>query len=68
MTTQQPSYWSWLVTVNGYIDFQTAQMLAGLMLMLAVFLVIMIAIEMVISVYVHFRINVFAAETLSELR
>jgi hypothetical protein len=68
MTTQQPSYWSWLVTINGYTDFQTAQMLAGLMLMLAGFLVIMIAIEMVISVHVHFRINVFAQETVSELR
>ena len=68
MTTQQPSYWSWLVTINGYTDFQTAQMLAGSMLVLAVFLVIMTAIEMAISVYVHFRIDVFAEETLSELR
>jgi hypothetical protein len=68
MTSQQPSYWSWLVTVDGYPDFQMAQMLAGLTFMLAVFLVIMIAIEMAISVHVHFRINVFAEETLSELR
>jgi hypothetical protein len=68
ITTQQPSYWSWLVTVDGYIDFQMAQMLAGLTLMLAVFLAIIIAVEMVIAVHVHFRMNVFAEETLSELR
>ncbi|MDX1813714.1 MAG: hypothetical protein R3319_02895 [Candidatus Bathyarchaeia archaeon] len=68
MATQQPSYWSWLVTVDGYADFQTAQMFAGLTFMLAVFLIIMIAIEMAVLVHVHFRINVFAEETLSELR
>jgi hypothetical protein len=68
ITTQQPSYWSWLVTVDGYADFQTAQMFAGLTLMLAVFLIIIIAIEIAISVHVHFRLNLFAEETLSELR
>jgi hypothetical protein len=36
--------------------------------MLAVFLAIIIAVEMVIAVHVHFRMNVFAEETLSELR
>jgi hypothetical protein len=68
MTTQQPSYWSWLVTVNGYIDFQTAQMFAGLTGMLAVFLAIIIVLEVVISVYAHSRINAFAEETLNMLR
>jgi len=68
MTTQQPSYWSWLVTVDGYIDFQTEQMLASLTRMLAVFLAIIIAAEVVIAVYAYFRINAFAEETLSELR
>ena len=68
MITQQPSYWSWIVTVDGYIDFQTAQSFAGLTRMLAVFLAIIIAVEMVIVVYVHFRINAFAEETLNALR
>jgi hypothetical protein len=68
MTTQQPSYWSWIVTVDGYIDFQTAQSFAGLTLMLAVFLAIILAAEVVIVVYVHFRINAFAEETLNALR
>ena len=69
ITTQQSSYWSWLVTVDGgYIDFQTAQMLAGVTRMLAVFLVIIIIVEAVVAVYAYFRINVFAEETLRELR
>jgi len=67
MITQQSSYWSWLVTVDGYINFQTAQMLAGLTRMLAFFLVIIIAAEVVIVVYAHFRINAFAEETLNAL-
>jgi hypothetical protein len=69
VTTQQSSYWSWLVTVDGgYIDFQTAQMLAGVTRMLAVFLAIIIIVEAVVAVYAYFRINVFAEETLSGLR
>jgi hypothetical protein len=68
MITQQSSYWSWLVTVDGYINFQTAQMLTGLTRMLAVFLAIIIIIEAVVAVYAHFRINTFAEETLNALR
>jgi hypothetical protein len=69
VATQQSGYWSWLVTVDGgYIDFQTAQMLAGVTRMLAVFLVIIIIVEAVVAVYTYFRINLFAEETLSELR
>jgi hypothetical protein len=68
VTTQQPSYWSWLVMVDGYVDFQTARLLAGLTRVLAVFLAIIIAAELVIAVYTHFRINAFAEENLSELR
>jgi len=67
MVTQQPSYWSWIATVDGYIDFQTAEMFVGLTRMLAVFLAIIIAIEAVIAVYAHFRINAFAEENLKAL-
>lgn len=67
MVTQQPSYWSWIVTVDGYIDFQTAETFAGLTRMLAVFLAIILSAEVVIVVYVHFRINAFAEETLNTL-
>jgi hypothetical protein len=67
VVTQQPSYWSWIVTVDGYIDFQTADTFAGLTRLLAVFLAIILAAEVVIVVYVHFRINAFAEETLNAL-
>jgi hypothetical protein len=67
MTSQQPSYWSWIVTVDGYIDFQTAETLVSLAGMLAIFLVIVIAIEAVIAVYAHLRIDAFAEETLNAL-
>ena len=67
VTASQPSSWSWLVTVGGYVDFQTGHVLAGLTFMLAVFLAIIIAVEVVIVVYVRFRINSFAEETLNLL-
>jgi hypothetical protein len=67
MITQEPSYWSWIATVNGYIDSQAGKMLVGLTRTLAVFLAIIIAIEVVIAVYAHFRINAFAEETLNSL-
>jgi len=68
VTTQQQSYWSWIATVDGYIDFQTAQMFAGLTRMLAVFLAIILAAEVLIVVYVQSKINTFAEETLNALQ
>jgi hypothetical protein len=68
VATQQPSYWSWIATVDGYIDVQTAEMFAGLTRMLAVFLAFILAAEVVIVVYVQFKINMFAEETLNVLR
>ena len=67
MTTQQPSYWSWIATVDGYIDLQAAQMFAGLTRLLAVFLAIIIILEAVVAFYAHFRINAFTEETLNAL-
>jgi hypothetical protein len=68
VATQQPSYWSWIATVDGYIDVQTAEMFACLTRMLAVFLAIILAAEVAIVVYVQFKINTFAEETLNVLR
>lgn len=68
VTTQQQSYWSWIATVDSYIDFPTAQMFAGLTFVLAVFLAIILASEVAIAVFVHFRINTFAKETLTTLQ
>jgi len=67
MITQQPSYWSWIASVDGYIDFRTGQMFVSLAKMLTLFLVIILAIEVGVAVYAHFRINSFAEETLKEL-
>ena len=65
VTIQQQSYWSWIATVNGYIDVQIAQNLANFMQMLAAFLVFMIATEVVVVVYVQSKINAFAEESLN---
>jgi len=67
MIMQESSYWSWIVMVDSYIDFQTGQMFVGLTRMLAVFLAIIIALEAVVAVYAHFRINAFAEEKLKAL-
>jgi len=67
MITQKPSYWSWIVMVDSYTDFQTGQELVGLTRMLTVFLAIIIAIESVIAVYAYSRINAFAEENLKAL-
>ena len=67
LITQQPSSWSWMATVDGYMDFQTAETFVGLTRMLAIFLAIIIALETVIAVYAHFRINAFAEENLKAL-
>ena len=67
MITQQPSFWSWIASVNGYIDFQRGQMFVSLTKMLALFLVIILAMEIGIAVYAYFKIDLFAEETLKEL-
>ena len=68
VTAQHSSYWSWLVTVDGgYVDFQAAQMLAGVTRILAIFLAIIIIVEVAVAVYAYFKINMFVEETLSEL-
>jgi len=67
MITQQPSYWSWIASVDGYIDFQTGQMFISLTRMLTVFLAIIIVLELVITVYAQFRVNAFGEETLNAL-
>ena len=64
MITQEPSYWSWIVMVDSYVDFQTGQMLVGWTRMLTVFLAIIIALEAVIAVYAYSRIDAFAEENL----
>ena len=68
VATQQQGYWSWIATVDGYVDVQTAEMFAGFTRILAVFLAIILAAEIAIVVYVQSKINMFAEETLNTLQ
>jgi hypothetical protein len=62
--TRQSSYWSWIATVNGYVDFRISEVFINLTRALAVFLSVIIALEVVIAVYAYFKINFFGEETL----
>ena len=68
MVTKTPSFWSWLVTVNGNVDFQVGQAFVNLTKALAVFLSVIILLEIAIAVYVHARIDRFAEEILNSLQ
>jgi hypothetical protein len=67
MITQKPSFWSWLVTVNGSVDFQVGQAFVNLAKALAVFLSVIILLEILITIYVHTRIDRFAEGTVNSL-
>jgi hypothetical protein len=67
IVTHKYSIWSWLVTVDGNIDFQVSQLFVNLTRSLAAFLSIIIFIEIAIVVYVHVRIDRFAEETLNSI-
>jgi hypothetical protein len=67
MVTHEPSFWSWLVTVEGNVDLQASQTLVNLTWGLAVFLSVVILLEIAIVVYVYSKINTFAEETLNQI-
>jgi hypothetical protein len=67
LVTQKPSFWSWLVTINGSVDFQVGQAFVNLTRALAVFLSVIIVLEIVIVVYVHTGIDRFAKGTFNSL-
>jgi hypothetical protein len=67
MITQKPSFWSWLVTVNGSVDFQVGQAFVNLSKALAVFLSVIILLEILIVIYVHTGIDRFAECTVNSL-
>lgn len=67
VATQQQSYWSWIATVDSYVDIQTAHIIADLTRMLAFLLTIILAAEAAVVVYVHFKISTFAEETLNSM-
>jgi len=67
MVTRNPSFWSWLATVNGNVDFQVGQALVNLTKSLAIFLSVIILLEIVIAVYAQARIDKFAEVSFNSL-
>jgi hypothetical protein len=67
MITQKPSFWSWLVTVNGSVDFQVGQAFVNLAKALAVFLSVIILLEILIVISVHTGIDRFAEGAVNSL-
>ena len=65
LITRKPSFWSWLVTVNGNVDLQVGQAFVNLAKALAAFLSVIILLEVAITVYVHSRIERFTEDTLN---
>ncbi len=67
MLTRKPSFWSWIITANGTIDFQVGQAFESLTKTLAAFLSVIILLEIAITVYVRARIDRFAEEIINSL-
>jgi hypothetical protein len=67
MVTHEPSFWSWLITVEGNVVFQAGKAFVNLAWDLAVFLSAVILLEIVIVVYVHSKIDTFAQQILDQL-
>ena len=65
MVTQKPVFWSWLITVNGSVDFQAGRALVSLTKALTVFLSGIIVLEMVIVFYVHSGMDRFTDDTVN---
>ena len=67
MATRVPSFWSWLVTVEGSVDLASARAFINLTLGLTFFLSVVILLEAAIVVYAHYKIDLFTKETLNKL-
>lgn len=64
LVTQKPSFWSWLVTINGSVDLQVVHAFMNLTNALATLLSVVIVLEIGILIYVHSRIDRFSKELL----
>jgi hypothetical protein len=67
MVTGKPTFWSWLATVNGNLDFAVAQAFVNLTKALAVFLSVVIVLEIAVAVYAYAGIDRFAKKTFDVL-
>jgi hypothetical protein len=67
VATQEPSYWSWITTADGFAAFQVAQTFAALTQALAVFLAVVLALEIILVVFAQHKVDDFADEILNSL-
>jgi hypothetical protein len=67
LLSRKPSFWSWLITSNGIIDFQAGQAFEALTRILAAFLSVIILLEIVITVYARAKIDRVAEEILNSI-
>ena len=67
MVTGKPTFWSWLATVNGNLDFVVAQALVNLTKALAVFLTVIIVLEIAVATYAYAGVDRFAQGTFDAL-
>jgi hypothetical protein len=67
VTTQQPTWWSWIATSGDFVNFGFAEALASLAWWLAVFLTVVVFVEIIIYVYAKLKIDAFAEETLKNI-
>jgi hypothetical protein len=66
LVNDNPSFWSWLVTVQGHIEKQAGEAFVNLAWGLAIFLSIIIALELAVYVYARSKIDLFAQSILSQ--
>lgn len=67
MTEHAPSFWSWIVTVDGDVKLQATQSFINLAWGLAVFLSVIVLLEIAIVCYAQNKLQVIAEETFNEL-
>jgi hypothetical protein len=67
MATGKHTFWSWLATVNGNVDFAVAQAFVNLTKVLAVFLSVIIVLEIAVVAYAYAEIDRFAQGTFDGL-
>ncbi|MCW4004498.1 MAG: hypothetical protein NWE95_11370 [Candidatus Bathyarchaeota archaeon] len=67
MAERAPSFWSWIVTVEGDVNLQATQSLINLAWGLAVFLSVIVLLEIAIVGYAKNKLYVIAEETFNEL-
>jgi len=67
ITEYAPSFWSWIVTVEGEVKMQATQSFINLAGGLAVFLSVIVLLEIGIVCYAQNKRHIIAQETFNEL-